>query len=92
MMLSVFEDYLQLGRQRQALLYGDIDRYSPFNSRHRYGICSTCLDHPYRQNHICQCEQFLQLSPLVRGNCDCLDCPYRDMYPFDEGLYSACGG
>jgi hypothetical protein len=92
MMLSDFEDYLQLERQRQAWLHGDIDRYSPFNSRHRYGSCSTCIDHPYRQTHICQCEQFLQLAPLVRDNCDCLDCPSRNMYRFDEGLYSVYGG
>ena len=91
-MMFDFEDYLQLERQRQAWLHGDIDRYSPFNSRHRYGSCSTCIDHPYRQTHICQCEQFLQLAPLVRDNCDCLDCPSRNMYRFDEGLYSVYGG
>jgi hypothetical protein len=59
-----------------------------------YGGCTTCVDDPWTQDHVCSCHetaQLLEVGQYLIEECDCLDCPFVGGLGYDNGLYPGYG-
>lgn len=70
---------------------------SLLNRQHLFGgldycSCSTCEINPMTGEHTCMCylaSHYLQLGQYLIEECDCLNCPLLQTFPYGGGLHAS---